>query len=267
MVTAWLTYAWIDNDRQDVDFIAQELQRSGVTIQLDRWNISAGSRLWDQVAGFIQSPECGGWILYATQNSLGSEACREEFSYALDRALHARNEGFPIIALFPSPVDCDLIPAGIRTRLHLSSRDPNWKERIKAALDGRQPEVGHPHLEPYDYQVHLRQFPDGNRLILEVRPRAGTWVPFCAAIPISERERVRPTIWHGPRGSAGVDQPIHTLFNVGESASTDGKYWMMFAGNEATPTQSYFISFREPPSRVYFGIHNGPMFDCTVNWR
>ena len=52
--------------------------------------------------------------------------------------------------------------------------------------------------------------------------------------------------------------------NTGESLSDDGQHWMMFAGDEATPTQSYFIAFRQPPSRVWFGIHNGPMFDCTV---
>jgi hypothetical protein len=265
MPTAWLTYAWEDNDRQDVDFIAQELQRSGVTIQLDRWNISAGRRLWEQIAGFIQSPECSGWIVYATQKSLGSNACKEEFAYALDKALHARSETFPIVALFPSPVDRDLVPVAIRTRLHVSSRDPDWKERIKATLEGRAPQIPHTQLDPYDYQVHVRQYPDGMRIVLEVRPRAGTWVPFCAAILIEERERVQPSIWHGPRGVAGVDQPAHVLMNCGESPSTDGKYWMMFAGNEATPTQSYFISLRQPPSRVFFGIHNGPMFDCTVN--
>jgi len=53
MPTAWLTYAWEDNDRQDVDFIAQELVYFGVDIQLDRWNIRAGRRLWEQIAGLI----------------------------------------------------------------------------------------------------------------------------------------------------------------------------------------------------------------------
>ena len=211
MPTAWLTYTWEDNDRQDVDFIAQELQRTGVTIQLDRWNISAGRRLWEQIADFIQSPECSGWIMYATQRSLGSDACKEEFAYALDKALHGRSESFPIIALFPSPVDRDLIPAAIRIRLHVSSRDPDWKERIKSSLEGRAPQIPRTELEPYDYQVHERQYSDGMRFILEVRPRAGTWVPFCAAIPINERAHVQPSIWHGPRGVRGVDQPAHVL--------------------------------------------------------
>ena len=48
MPTAWLTYAWEDNDRQDVDFIAQELERSGVAIQLAGTSVQAdvyGSKL------------------------------------------------------------------------------------------------------------------------------------------------------------------------------------------------------------------------------
>ena len=35
----WLTYAWLDNAEQDVDYIAQELRRLGLNVQLDRWNL------------------------------------------------------------------------------------------------------------------------------------------------------------------------------------------------------------------------------------
>ena len=112
----------------DVDFVAQELVRTGLTVKLDRWNIEAGKRLWQQIENFISnSEESDAWILYATQNSLGSEACKEEYSYALDRALHQRGTTFPIIGLFPSSVDDSLIPAGLRTRLCVSITDPDWK--------------------------------------------------------------------------------------------------------------------------------------------
>ena len=88
MATIWLTYSWNDNTDGDVDFIAQELIRAGVNVKLDRWNIGAGRRLWDQFANLIQSPaESDAWALYASQASLGSEPCKEEFAYALDRAL------------------------------------------------------------------------------------------------------------------------------------------------------------------------------------
>src|SRR5215813_6715471 len=101
----WMTYAWDDNKSHDVDFAAQELEAAGLEVKLDRWNLQAGNRLWDQIADFIQDQtKSDGWLLYATQASLGSEKCREEFAYALDRALETRGESYPVIALFPSPV-------------------------------------------------------------------------------------------------------------------------------------------------------------------
>jgi hypothetical protein len=101
MKKVWLTYAWSDNKEQDVDFIAQEIQSYGLEVKLDRWQIQAGKRLWEQIDNFITNPnECDAWILYATENSLGSEPCKEEFAYALDRALGSRGNTFPVIALF-----------------------------------------------------------------------------------------------------------------------------------------------------------------------
>ncbi len=85
MATIWLTYAWVDNKNGDIDFIAQELERTGLAVKLDRWNVSAGKRLWDQIAHFIEQPsESDAWLLVATADSLASEPCKEEFAYALD---------------------------------------------------------------------------------------------------------------------------------------------------------------------------------------
>ena len=91
--SVWLTYAWEDNTDGDVDFIAQELIGCGLDVKLDRWNLTAGKRLWEQIESFIQDrSESDAWVLYATQASLGSEACKEEFAYALDRSSLSRAE-------------------------------------------------------------------------------------------------------------------------------------------------------------------------------
>src|SRR3972149_3473502 len=132
--SVWLTYAWEDNKGNDVDFVAQELVNKGIDIKLDRWNLTAGKRLWEQIESFIRDPaKSDGWLFYATQNSLGSEKCKEEYYYALDRALETRGGEFPVIALFPTTVDESLIPTGIKTRLFVSITDPEWKERIIAS--------------------------------------------------------------------------------------------------------------------------------------
>jgi len=254
----WITYAWADNVDGDVDFVAQELIREEVDVKLDRWNLTAGKRLWEQIASFIQEPsKSNGWLLYATHTSLGSEACREEFAYALDRALSTRGSTFPVIALFPSPVDTNLIPAGIKTRLFVSLTDPDWKERILAAVQGRQPDVTIPKIEPYDLTVHELGV---SRYAIEVRPRAGTWAPFIAGIPMGEKDSVSPHLHHGAAKRPPTGVIMTVLHASGEGVSSDGKWWLLFAANEATPTQSYYVICQQLPSLLLFGVDGGKQY-------
>jgi hypothetical protein len=259
MSTLWITYAWDDNTQCDVDFVAQELVRLGVQVKLDRWNVRAGRSLWEQIERFIQKEtESDAWLIYATRNSLGSEACKEEFSYALDRAFKKRGNDFPVIVMFPGLVDNSLIPAGKRTRLCVSLTDLEWKERVKAAVEARRPSLARPQLEPFTIQIHRDNAAIGHRIAIEVRPREGTWSPFFAAVPQSEKARVQPHIMYGSRGQ--VPQGGE-LLNTGEAPSSNDAWWVMFAENEATPMQSYYIKCDELPSRLAFGVNGGqPQF-------
>lgn len=264
MATIWITYAWEDNREGDVDFVAQEFKASGVDVKLDRWNLSAGKRLWEQIQDFIINPyKSDAWLLYATQNSLGSEACKEEFTYALDRALNTRGKSYPVIALFPAPIDYDLIPPGIRTRLYVSLTDPDWKERIIAAAEGRQPTISHTEINPYIVNIHTVNIKGKNRFVIELRPRAGTWAPFFAAIPIKEKEELNPSIIHGPKGiipSGGM------LMMSGSGKSSDGLWWIMYAGNEASPTQSYYVFCDKLPNKLMYGVKNGhPQYKIALD--
>lgn len=254
MATVWITYCWEDNKTGDVDFLAQELEKAGVQVKLDRWTINAGGRLWEQIEEFIQSEGfCDAWLMFATQSSLGSQPCREEYAYALDRSINSRGENFPILALFPSMIDKSLIPAGIRTRLFVSLTDPDWKERTVAAIEQRPINVMRRHLEPYELSVHPFQNENSN-YVIEVRPRAGSWCPFVAAIPITEKDEVCMHIMVGPRGRV---QPGGVLFGGGRGISSDGLYWVMVANNEATPSMSYGIFVKKLPSVLLFGVNGG----------
>ena len=122
MKSIWITYSRKDNEEGDVDFIAQQLQRSGLRVELDRWELTAGRRLWEQIENKISDEgRCNAWLMIATNNSLSSEKCKEEYAYALDRALNSRGPSFPVIALFFETVDESLIPAGIKTRTGLKN--------------------------------------------------------------------------------------------------------------------------------------------------
>ncbi|MCJ7426378.1 MAG: toll/interleukin-1 receptor domain-containing protein [Dehalococcoidales bacterium] len=262
--SVWITYAWDDNKDGDVDFVAQELIGQGLDVKLDHWNLTAGKRLWEQIEYYIQDPsKSDGWLIYATQKSLSREACKEEYAYALERALHTRGGDFPVIALFPAPVDRELIPAGIKARLYLDLTDPDWKERVVAAVERREPAIKKLNLEPYALTIHKLGVPSGEkRYAIEVRPRVGTWTPFIAGIPLNEKERVSPQIFHGPARrvpNGGI------LINCGETVSDDKKLWLLFAANEATQTQSYYIMCRELPSFLVFGVNGGqPQYQVSV---
>jgi hypothetical protein len=131
---------------------------------------------------------------------------------------------------------------------------PDWKERIKGAADGRTPAVTRAPIEPYQVRLHRSPQAGSRAYAIEMRPRAGTWSPFFAACPAAEKEILKPNIMHSPSNrvpSGGA------LFNTGECLSDDGQWWILFAQNEATPTQSYFLFVDQIPSQFIFGVHNG----------
>src|SRR5947209_13631855 len=45
---------------RDVEFVAQELTAAGLNVQIDRWNLEAGHRLWPQIETYIGDPSKSG---------------------------------------------------------------------------------------------------------------------------------------------------------------------------------------------------------------
>jgi hypothetical protein len=258
--TIWITYAWSDNQHGDVDYIAQELAAAGLCVKLDRWNVGAGLRLWDQIANFITKPDqSDAWLLIATQSSLSSEPCKEEYAYALDRALQKRGEQFPVIAIFPGPVDESLIPAGIKTRLYVSLTDPDWKERIKASAEGQTPSIARPRIEPYALTIHRGH--SSGKIIIEVRPRAGVWAPVFAAVPISERDSTKPWIFVE---ASGVITGTGIVVGLSEGVTADNLWWFAASSTQATPTQSLYVWLEQLPTRLRFGVlGRDPQFEIS----
>jgi hypothetical protein len=117
-------------------------------------------------------------------------------------------------------------------------------------LKDAPPIVTKPQVEPYALTIHK----SGEQYVIEVRPRGGTWSPFIIGIPINEKEDVSPSLLHGAAKhipSSGM------LASWGEGTSNDGRFWVTFAGNEATPTQSYFVFCKKLPSFLVFGVKDG----------
>lgn len=266
MLPVWLTYAWDDNADGDVDFIAQQLNSAGLETRLDRWTLTAGRRLWEQIGGELSKPDLAAWIILATQHSCGSEACKEELAYALDRALSKHGQGFPVIALFQSAVDKQLLPPSLAVRLCVTVKDSHWIERIKAAAERRTPAIPREELQPYMLKVHSVIGSSFGKFAIEVRPRAGSWAPFFAAIPASEKESVKMRLAFGPRDKVPGVIVLHQSGDANGSDTSGQSLSGYHAADEASPTMSYYIFCSTLPSVLAFGVMNGrPQFKVDLN--
>ena len=250
MKRLWLTYAWKDNEDKDVDFIIQELDKADIEVRFDRRQIIPGRRLWPQIGGFITDPrECDAWSILLTANSLKSEACIEELCYALDRALDAKGETFPVFALLHQIAPKDMPPA-LKSRLAISLEDQDWVERVVAAVEGLSP--GSVPTECPDFVLTEHETEDG--YCLEIRPRFERIAPFGVAVDYDEK--VSGNVTHGHIGPANRIPTGHVAFSWTDSETTltDGtRAWVWGADNEANSTFSYYLFYRKRPNRIWVG--------------
>ena len=254
MAKVWVTYSWKDNEDQQINWIVQEMEKSGLEVHLDNRDIIPGRRLWDQISQAIADPEvCDSWIFIISPNSLASEPCREELSYALDRALNKRGKDFPLIGLVDGKFDGNSLPAALKVRLCVSTYETNWRQRILAGAQGAKPgALPGDELPPYTIEWH--KVPEkitkanGATICLEVRPRVGTWTNFHVAVLKSEKDKVL-NILHGARGRFPTESMVI-------SGSTENEtHFFRTIKNEVSPTQSAYINFKEKPSEILFGDH------------
>ena len=179
----WLTYAWRDNEDQDIDFIVQVLDGLPLDVRFDRRSLVRGQRLWTQIGGAITDPaECDAWGIVLTANSLASQPCIEELCYALDRALGSNGGSFPVFALLHKVAAKDLPPA-LRVRLCIPLESADWSKQVVAAVENRAPGLVINGLDQWMIKEH--QVQDG--IALEVRPRFDRLTPFAMAVDLDEK--------------------------------------------------------------------------------
>ncbi|MCO5962344.1 toll/interleukin-1 receptor domain-containing protein [Sinorhizobium meliloti] len=239
----WLTYAWKDNEDDDVDYVVQELEKHGIEVVFDRVHLLAGGRLWDAIDKGISDPHTGGWAIYSTRNSLQSEPCLEELAYALDRALQARGGDFPIIGIFPVPMPRDLIPSALATRLYVTLNDSDWARRIADGLRGVRPKI-----EKNVAPVHSKIHRDAHGVVLEFRPRDKQWSPGVACVPAAEKSLVAHIFVGAPGSPRHLGIPCVRVIS-----SDDGQYAGLSSEAQVTNHQSLFVRVTGLPSRILVG--------------
>lgn len=248
----WITYAWIDNVESDVDYIIQEIDALGIEVKFDRRNIIPGQRLWTQIGGFITDPlECDAWGIFLTANSVNSQPCIEELSYALERVLSIKEDTFPLFALLHG-ISPSQLPPSLKIRLCIPlENNNNWKEQILAAVEKRGTGFMPSGLDKWYMYEHLLL--DGT-FCLEIRPRFDRISPFGLAVDCEEK--VNGNVLKGDFGPAGIVPKTHVAFNWIDSETnlTDGTHaWVWGADNEANSTNSYYLFYKKRPPRIWFG--------------
>ncbi len=148
-------------DKAFVDELAKQLVRHHVNIWLDRWELSIGDSILEQVQSAID--ESSALLVVLSQASVKSEWCKRELSSGLLKELEERR-------VFVMPVlldDCD-IPLFARGKLYADFRS-SFDDGLGVILEGVA-KITNPNLarfkEPEYHVDHAMDWQTGNELVL-----------------------------------------------------------------------------------------------------
>ncbi len=257
MPKLWLTYAWKDNEEHDVDFVANRIQEQGINVRIDRTQLLSGRRLWEQIGANISAPELDGWAIYVTEESLRSEPCQEELAYALDRALRTKGTHFPLIGIFPTPVERELIPSSIAVRLWVHLKDNEWSQRVAEGLIGLNTQK----IKEVEAVEIIKHYVDTST-IFEIRPREGNWYPADVVVPEQEFHKFK-FAWRGPRGASSIS-PAMFEYSETEGILADSRWKGWRVQNQIDSTCALYASFKSEPSKIAVGPSNGTHY--IIEW-
>ncbi len=252
----WITYAWVDNEQGNFDFLVQKLGQSGIATSFDRITLIPGRRLWTQIADRISSSELAGWAYLLTPNSINSTACQEEMSYALQRALETKGSGFPLIGLMHQ-INIRDVPLPLRVRLCVNLAEPDWIEEIRAGLIGKPPNRVKTERDEFFCQAHYDYLGKKGHFALEVGTRFAELKYWRIAVPLDGPPIIS---WGtGPRNAGGLSSFQHDAVS-GEYPDIGGvPMAFVGSGDSITPAISAYVIFDGAlPKKFFFGTTTEP---------
>ena len=253
----WITYAWVDNEEGDFDYLVQDLRGVGVEARYDKIELVPGRHLWAQIGERITKGPYDGWAYLITPNSLLNKACLEELELALNRALKAKGGDFPLIGLLHGVIIED-VPTALQIRLCVDLANRDWPEEVKAGLEGRPPRTPVEKQSQYVWKIHPVYNGNPSLTAVEVRPRFGSIMYWRFAVPTS----VSVAAWgYGPSGGGRVCTTglLSSLEEEGGLELYDTPVRSFGAANQLSPSTSAYVVFKgELPDFVFFGKASEP---------
>ncbi|QLH40078.1 MAG: toll/interleukin-1 receptor domain-containing protein [Defluviicoccus sp.] len=191
----WITYAWIDNEDNNIDYIVNELEKSGVNPIYDRRALIPGQRLWEQIGKNISDESSvDAFSFIITRNSLASEPCKEELAYAVERALEARGDKFPLIGLMHCVRKGDL-PRALSVRLCVPLSAPDWVGQVVAAVNRQPPPYRPADVGPYVVKIHDAD----SGYWIQITPRVEHVSPAIVCVDLADSRNIQ-NVFCAPAG-------------------------------------------------------------------
>jgi hypothetical protein len=264
MSKLWITYAWKDNEEGDFNYLVGALRKVGVEADYDRVALVPGRRLWAQIGDRITKGDLAGWAYLMTPNSIAREGCLEELACALDRALAARDGGFPLIGLLHGIHVADVPPA-LKIRLCVSLASPTWQEEVKAGLERRPPKLPPADASEYVIKIHSNYLGRLGITAIELRPRLGERRYWRLAFPQGSSNLIE---WGTASANAASAIGGMKMSMFEGTAELDGvPYRVVAEQGPLTPTASAYLVFHgAPPPRFAFAFST-EAFGMPQQWQ
>ena len=245
MPTVWITFATEDNVDGDIDYLAQEISRTGWRTRLHPLFPDEDEKMDRLMPVFLGRPEqSDAWLLYSSER-MATEGRMDRMRIALEAA-RAKRGSLPTIAVEAGPPQPGIEALDLTRRI--SAENPDWRTLLRQILIPEQPDSAEGGL--HAFVAHLHPDPTGAYAqIFELRPKFGRWDPFVFAVLPEEKDRVAPRLQPNGRG----EPPPHAQAPVREAFSDDAEWYYVTGAEAATPVTSYYVYLRDLPSRLAFG--------------
>ena len=147
-------------------------------------------------------------------------------------------------------VQANDLPPALKIRLCIPLENNDWVNQVVAAIEKKPSGYVPKDLDSWILNEHKTD--DG--FVLEIRPRFNRISPFAVAVDFHEKESGNVTKCSpGPAGRVPTGHVAHNWINSGKTL-TDGTHaWVWGADNEANSTSSYYLFYKNRPSRIWLG--------------